>query len=1118
MTSSAALDAVPLDAAQRAVLEAATRSHVSVVGAPGSGKTTTLVELLARRVLSDGLSTAEVLALTPDRRSAARLREVIGERLSVSTPGAMARTPESVAFEIVRADRARQGLQAPQLFTGADEDTILAELIQSDLEARSANGHEQLHAAPIEWAAPVSVETIGLRGFRAEVRDLLAAMSEYDVTPERLEELAHLRPVWSGAAALARQFRESVAQAKPNAFDTPGIVLEAVSIVHAAERLDAFSELKLLLVDDVQEFTESGRRLLAAFALRGVRVVSFGDPDITTGGFRGSRPELAADWRGETRGSLEEPLRLVLGTAHRGGAELRAFVRGVTEGIGVQRELRHRAAETPRVGGPPESAPPAVARLSAASSAAECRGIADYLRELHLLHGVPWDEMAVITRRGGSIESLRRQLAKLEVPTSSSQALPAASDRAVQAVVRLAAIASGAQELTAEAISELAASPVFAIDPVQLRRVRRALRLDEIAAGGNRPADDLLVEAVSRVAGLRLLTDPDAPASATFERLLATGGSATGRSATRALQQLGTLLRAVSGEIAAANGQQLSIAADEVLFAVWERLGLAKSWRELALGSGPRAEQLSAHLDALVTLFDVGKRFVERQPDASIRDFLEQWTGSEVTADSLASRTHGGTVTVTTPAAVLGREFRAVVVAGLSDGVWPNLRLRDSLLGAGQLAELERGIDTTRDLVDRRLEVLHDERRMFAQAVSRSSEWLLLTAEESEDSAPSPFFLLTPHTWPDTPAASESAAQGALTLRGIVGELRRTAMLEGVDPSAAAGLATLAREGVPGASPSEWYGLAGPTTGKPLHDPNDPEANIPVSPSNIESFEDCGVNWFVSSHGGGSTSESMNVGNIVHAAAEFDFPDLEARTAFAQARLRSSDFDAPWQETAVRAKVDELVRNLSAYLHRVSLGGGKLLGAERAFSVEVRVEGEDTAKITLRGKIDRIESTAAGSVDVVDFKTGKSMPSNDSMPANAQLAAYQIALTSGAVSDPVERLVHAVELPPRSDRGTQIPAAPVHEAKLVFLAKPTKKLEWSERTQQPFDEDATAEFFERVRSVALGMIGIPEPLGSSSSSDELADAHYQAHLESHCLGSFGGGRACALHAASEVTE
>ncbi len=343
-------------------------------------------------------------------------------------------------------------------------------------------------------------------------------------------------------------------------------------------------------------------------------------------------------------------------------------------------------------------------------------------------------------------------------------------------------------------------------------------------------------------------------------------------------------------------------------------------------------------------------------------------------------------------------------------------------------------------------------------------------------------------------------------------------MLEGVDPSAAAGLATLAQEGVPGASPTEWYGLAGPTTGKPLHDPSDPEANIPVSPSNIESFEDCGVNWFVSSHGGGSTSESMNVGNIVHAAAEFEFPDLEARTAFAQSRLRSSDFDAPWQETAVRAKVDELVRNLSAYLHRVSLGGGTLLGAERAFSVEVRVEGEDTAKITLRGKIDRIESTAAGSVDVVDFKTGRSMPSNDSMPANAQLAAYQIALTSGAVSDPVERPIPAVELPPRSDRGTQIPAAPVHEAKLVFLAKPTKKLEWSERTQQPFDEDATAEFFERVRSVALGMIGIPEPLGPGPRSDELADAHYQAHLESHCLGSFGGGRACALHAASEVTE
>lgn len=100
------------------------------------------------------------------------------------------------------------------------------------------------------------------------------------------------------------------------------------------------------------------------------------------------------------------------------------------------------------------------------------------------------------------------------------------------------------------------------------------------------------------------------------------------------MQQLGSLLRAVAGEIDAAGGQQRSIAADEVLYAVWERLGVAKTWREAALGSGPRAEQIGAHLDALVTLFDVGKRFVERQPDASIHDFLVQWSGSEVTADS----------------------------------------------------------------------------------------------------------------------------------------------------------------------------------------------------------------------------------------------------------------------------------------------------------------------------------------------------------------------------------------------------------------------------------------------------------------------------------------------------
>ena len=56
-----------LDASQSAVLDLSIDVSAAVIGAPGSGKTLTLVELVADRVLNLGFSTDEVLVLAPNR-------------------------------------------------------------------------------------------------------------------------------------------------------------------------------------------------------------------------------------------------------------------------------------------------------------------------------------------------------------------------------------------------------------------------------------------------------------------------------------------------------------------------------------------------------------------------------------------------------------------------------------------------------------------------------------------------------------------------------------------------------------------------------------------------------------------------------------------------------------------------------------------------------------------------------------------------------------------------------------------------------------------------------------------------------------------------------------------
>ena len=69
------------DASQSAVIELADADSAAVLGAPGTGKTATLIEVVADRVNARGWNTDEVLALTTSRATATRLRDAIAVRV-----------------------------------------------------------------------------------------------------------------------------------------------------------------------------------------------------------------------------------------------------------------------------------------------------------------------------------------------------------------------------------------------------------------------------------------------------------------------------------------------------------------------------------------------------------------------------------------------------------------------------------------------------------------------------------------------------------------------------------------------------------------------------------------------------------------------------------------------------------------------------------------------------------------------------------------------------------------------------------------------------------------------------------------------------------------------------
>ncbi|MDY0913257.1 ATP-dependent DNA helicase [Rathayibacter festucae] len=997
----AAVDGVALDESQRAVLALPDGRSAAVLGAPGSGKTSTIVELVAERVLERGYEPESIAVLAASRTAATALRDVLALRLGVPTRGPLARTATSLAFEAVTAAAKELGIDRPTLLTGGEQDVILSELLE---------GHLEEGTGP-RWPDEFSPEVLRLRTFRTELREFGMRATEHGLDPAAIRRLAvdADRGEWSAAAAVLEEFREVVEWMSPEA----GTKLDAAEFAaFAAETIrdggggERIRALRLVVVDDMQEASESTVVLLRALAARGVTVIAFGDPDVATSAYRGAASDTLG--RFGTAIGVRDAETLVLGRVHRHGAALRALVSAATQRIGTAAAGRQRAAEAPA---DEEGAPAPVLVLHAPTAAREAATVARLLRERRLRDDVPWRRMAVVVRSGAAVQPLLKALAVAEVPTRSVLAGRALrDDHAARALLVLVGVAVGERPLDAELAAELLLGPFGGVDRLGLRRLRLALRAEELAGGGIRASDPLLVEAL------------EAPGR------FATIDSGPARQAER--------LAVTIDRVRRLHAEQGSI--EELLWSAWESSRVASSWRELALGTGLTAAEANRNLDGVVALFSAARRFVERAPGHSAIGFVTEILEAEVPEDTLAPRSVEDAVLIGTPSSVVGLEFDVVVVARLQDGVWPNLRQRGSLLDPDGLIRHARGEG---DLpLDGRKATLDDELRMFALAASRARRQLVLSAVAGEDETPSLFFRLTP---PDAPRL-DAASAVPLTLRGAVAGLRRTATTNSAEaPGAIRGLRALTLAEVPGADPASWYGVLEPSTTEPLFDLDDPERPVSVSPSRLEAFERSPLDWFVDAVSSSTTSTAMGVGTLVHWVLEnAASTEPEALWAELESRWPELVFESPWLGERQLRVTRRLVEGLAAYLADFERGGGAVLGREQQFEIDV-------PPARIRGSIDRVERAPDGSVVIVDLKTGRSTPRQADIAEHAQLGSYQLAVASGAIEAA------------GADEGGG--------AKLLFVAKGVRGSLYREVVQPRFGEEELEALRERVRAAARGM-------------------------------------------------
>ncbi|MBQ1044454.1 PD-(D/E)XK nuclease family protein [Micromonospora sp. C72] len=703
----------------QAEVVAHTDGPMLVVGGPGTGKTSTLVEAVAARV-AEGVDPERILVLTFGRRGATDLRHRIEARIAggghrvIREP--LVRTFPAYAFGLLRRAAAERGEPSPRLLTGPEQDLIIRELLDVVGEEPGDD--------PVGWPEDLR-PALRTRAFAQQLRDLLMRAAERGVGPMELARLGEKlgRADWPAAARFLREYvavlaLRDVSNRGSVAYDPAELVRAATGMLLDDPELLAAERRRLthIYVDELADTDPAQLDLLAVVAGGGRSLVAFADPDSSTYAFRGADPAGVATFPHRFRTASGAPAaQVTLTTSYRAGPELLAAT------ARLARRLRGPAAHR-RLRPLPGAPAGAVEVRTFRSATSESAWLAHALREAHLLDGVPWSRMAVLVRSTGrQLPSLRRALHTAGVPTVvHGEDLPLHLQPAVAPLLLLLRCALEPDRLDEEAAVALLHSPLGGADPLAERRLRQGLRALALAGGDRRPSGELLVEALRDPAEL-----------STIERRWAAPAQAVAH------------LLETARQSAATPGATV----EDVLWAVWRESGLAERWAgaitrgRAATGEHEtaqrwRAEAADRDLDAVLVLFDAAARFTDRLPGARTEVFLDHVLGQELPADTLAAAAdRGDAVRLLTAHAAKGLEWDLVAVAGVQEGVWPDLRLRGSLLGSERLVDVlagrADGAGLRASLVGQTSALLDEERRLFHVAISRARRRLLVTAVAS---------------------------------------------------------------------------------------------------------------------------------------------------------------------------------------------------------------------------------------------------------------------------------------------------------------------------------------------------------------------------------------------------
>ncbi|MDO4910242.1 MAG: ATP-dependent DNA helicase [Corynebacterium sp.] len=968
------------------------RGYFRLIGTAGSGVTTTIIDSVCARI-DEGVAPNNIVVVGGSKKSVNRINDAITAYLLATNPEysaerSIARTMHSLAYEILvyRARKANQEF-LPRLLSGAEQDAIIRELLLG--QAKDAEAGEASM-----WPEDIR-PAITLVSFARELRDFLLRAIERGYAPEELiaDGEKWNRPRWVAAGKFLKQYEEIMGLEGAERVSGSELIVKANEALADPDILaDWQNRVKYLYIDDAQNLDPLSAKLLETLIPATTSTIIAGDPDQSVFHFRGASGEF-----------------------------LRAFKPPFDQPI---EELRYE--ESLRK-------PEECHALIASSPMEQYRFIADRVRRAHLLDGVPYSNMAIVTRNRSPFGMLRHVLHQANVPVK----IPATEivlneEPLVQSLLITAK--SFFERLTSKDLQTLLTGPIIGADAVLYNRLIRSVRQLMIQMDYELPPDSSSVNNQA-LDVLRNIFDPfhkNTEAENEIREALVNGNA-------RSFERI--VFNNVEGLIQAGYKSMKKKEGVELIFwNMWDSTGLSRRLQNIALGGGTAGAQASHELDVAMTFFDYLGDFAERNPGAELRRFISAVEEQQLPT---ITRERGGftidAVNLLTAHSTQGQEWSHVFIAQVNAETWPNLDRVGTLFGLEEFLDyVDNGMEPgtpNPHLLAR----LSEEKRLFNLACGRATDALYILAvdEPSGDDPVEPSMYLdqmakkfgqkdnkamsledffkdqaadSPELEADadaeTPALDYRSRMRVYSREELIAELRRVVCNIGVDPyselarsdarkQAAAQLNRLIEAEVPGSNPEKWVGMI------PLSSHTSVESvrTRRVGPSNLSELFRCPLSFVVRNLGQFTSNEHSRMGTLVHAYAEAVIRGLdreEARTmvlnGFERAESQLTQFGKRADFEKALGFVDKYIDSNPAERRFPELNLDVMMG-----------EGDDAFRVA--GRIDLLELRSNES-RIVDFKYSSKKPEEFKL----QLWAYAVAARAGLFDEASRRITDAAQL------------------------------------------------------------------------------------------------------------